>query len=165
MAKIIKIDGDIISIGLDDGGIKEVRRDDINFDPQLGSEVEIFETENNIIVSQKEKKKEEIQDKTEGKDIYINVNNTTQTQNTNTNTNTNTNLNGYPRLAVVNKMMYCLLAFFFGAIGVHKFYAKKIGAGIVYVIFFWTLIPAVIAFFELITALCKKADANGNILV
>lgn len=57
MAKIIKADGDIISIGTDEGGIKEVRTQDINFVPQVGDEVEIFETENNLIVTKKEPKK------------------------------------------------------------------------------------------------------------
>lgn len=165
MAKIIKIDGDIIFIGMDDGGIKEVRREDINFDPQLGNKVEIFETESSTIVSQKEEvqdKKEEPQDKKEGKDIYINVNNTNQ----------NTGLpNGYTypssnnTTTVVNKVAYCLFTFFLGGFGAHKFYAKKTGAGILYLIFFWTYIPFIIAFIEFIIALCKKADANGNILV
>lgn len=151
MAKIIKIDGDVIFIGMDDGGIKEVRREDINFEPQLGNKVEIFETESSTIVSQKE----EVQDKKEGKDIYINVNNTNQ----------NTGLpNGYTypssnnTTTVVNKVAYCLLAFFFGGLGAHKFYVKKTGIGVVYLIFCWTYIPFIIA-------LCKKADANGNILV
>ncbi len=158
MAKIIKIDGDIIFIGMDDGGIKEVRREDINFEPQLGNKVEIFETESSTIVSQKEEvqdKKEEPQDKKEGKDIYINVNNTNQ----------NTGLpNGYTypssnnTTTVVNKIAYCLLAFFLGGLGAHKFYAKQTGKGAVYLIFCWTSIPFIIA-------LCKKADANGNILV
>lgn len=58
-----------------------------------------------------------------------------------------------------------MLAFFFGGIGVHKFYAGKIGTGVLYLLFSWTLIPALIAFIEFIVGLCKKADANGNILV
>lgn len=54
MAKILKIDGDVVSIGTNDGGIKEVRRSDINFIPKVDDEVEIFETEENIIVTKKE---------------------------------------------------------------------------------------------------------------
>lgn len=63
----------------------------------------------------------------------------------------------------VNKIVYCLLALFLGGIGIHKFYAGKIGMGIVYILFCWTGIPAVIAFIEFIIGLCKKSDANGNI--
>ena len=39
MAKIIKVNGDIISIGTDEGGIKEVRTSDISFTPKVGDEV------------------------------------------------------------------------------------------------------------------------------
>ena len=48
MAKIIKISGEIISIGTDDGGIKEVRLSDVSFVPKIGDEVERYETENNL---------------------------------------------------------------------------------------------------------------------
>lgn len=65
----------------------------------------------------------------------------------------------------VNKVVYCLLAFFLGGIGVHKFYAGKIGTGVLYLIFSWTFIPSFIAFIEFIIGLTKKADANGKILV
>lgn len=63
----------------------------------------------------------------------------------------------------VNKTVYCLLAFFLGGIGAHKFYTGKIGIGILYIVFCWTRIPAIIAFIECIIGLCKKADVNGNI--
>ena len=46
----------MISVGTDDGGIKEVRLSDINFTPNVGDEVEIYETENNLIVTKKEEK-------------------------------------------------------------------------------------------------------------
>ena len=58
MAKIIKISDDIISIGTDDGGIKEVRTTDLSFEPKVGDEVEIYETENDLIITKKESKKE-----------------------------------------------------------------------------------------------------------
>ena len=65
----------------------------------------------------------------------------------------------------VNKVIYIVLAVFLGSFGIHKFYAGKIGTGILYILFCWTFIPGFIAFIEFIIALCKKADANGNILV
>lgn len=152
MAKIIKIDGEVVSIGTDDGKIKEVRTVDINFNPAVGDEVEVFENENSIIVSKKKIKNEE----KNSNGININVNNSQ---------NTGQPLYVANNTKAVNKVVYCLLAFFLGGIGVHKFYAGKIGTGILFILFSWTFIPAIIAFIEFIVALCKKADAYGNILI
>lgn len=66
---------------------------------------------------------------------------------------------------VVNKVTYILLALFLGGFGVHNFYAGKIGLGILYLVFFWTYVPAIAALIQLIIALTKRADANGNIVV
>ena len=63
----------------------------------------------------------------------------------------------------VNKLAYALLAIFLGGIGVHKFYAGKTGSGIVYLIFCWTAVPAIVGFIEGIIALTKESDVNGNI--
>src|SRR3972149_4052203 len=41
-----------------------------------------------------------------------------------------------------------LLALFLGGLGIHKFYMGQIGLGILYLIFCWTYIPAIIAFIE-----------------
>jgi ribosomal protein L37E len=41
-----------------------------------------------------------------------------------------------------------ILALLVGGLGVHKFYLGKIGLGFVYLIFFWTFVPAIIAFIE-----------------
>lgn len=43
-----------------------------------------------------------------------------------------------------------LLALFLGGVGIHKFYLNRPGAGIVYLLFFWTCVPLVISFFEAI---------------
>lgn len=63
----------------------------------------------------------------------------------------------------VNQVAYGLFALFLGGLGVHKFYAGKIGLGVVYLLFCWTFIPAIIALVEGIIAFTKKADADGNI--
>lgn len=152
MAKIIKINEEIISIGTNDGGIKEVRISDINFTPKVGDEVEIDETENNLIVTKKEEKKAT----NPNSGININVsNNQSNAQPVYLANNTK----------AVNKVVYCLLAFFLGGIGVHKFYAGKTGTGILFLLFCWTFIPGIIAFVDFIIGLCKKSDAAGNILV
>ena len=145
MAKIIQITNSIISIGTDDGGI--------NFVPHIGDKVEIFETESKIIVSKVEEKQACVP---EG-GININLQNV---QNANTNSQSQAN-NG----KVVNKVVYCILAFFLGGIGIHKFYAGKTGSGITMLLFSWTFIPAFIAFIDFIVGLTKKSDANGNIVV
>jgi TM2 domain-containing membrane protein YozV len=41
-----------------------------------------------------------------------------------------------------------VLALLVGGIGVHKFYLGKVGLGILYILFVWTFIPAIIAFIE-----------------
>jgi TM2 domain-containing membrane protein YozV len=43
-----------------------------------------------------------------------------------------------------------LLALFLGGIGIHKFYLNKVGQGVLFLLFFWTLIPALIALIDVI---------------
>ena len=66
---------------------------------------------------------------------------------------------------VVNKLAYVLLALFLGGFGIHNFYAGKTGQGILFLLFFWTAIPAIVAFIQASIALCQPSDANGNILI
>lgn len=47
-----------------------------------------------------------------------------------------------------SRIVASLLAIFLGAFGIHKFYLGKIGQGVVYLVFFWTFIPAIIGFIE-----------------
>ena len=154
LAKIIKIEDDLIFIGLDDGSIKKVNKSFCNFSPDINDEVEIYESEGCIVVYKinTTKKKNNATDQK----IDINVNNNSPT--------------GSPvyvanNKKAVNKVIYCVLALLLGWIGAHKFYAGKIAAGILYLLFSWTCIPAIIAFIEFILALCKTEDSNGNILL
>ncbi|NMP26830.1 zinc-ribbon domain and TM2 domain-containing protein [Rahnella sp. SAP-1] len=57
-----------------------------------------------------------------------------------------------------SRIAAALLAFFLGSFGVHKFYLGKIGQGILYLIFCWTLIPSIIAFVEFIIYLCESDE-------
>ncbi len=56
------------------------------------------------------------------------------------------------------KLTAGLLAFFVGGLGVHKFYLGETGIGIVYLLFCWTGIPAIIALIEAIILLTMSDD-------
>jgi TM2 domain-containing membrane protein YozV len=58
-----------------------------------------------------------------------------------------------------SKIVAGLLGIFLGGFGIHKFYLDRPGQGIVYLIFCWTMIPAIIGFIEGIVYLCTN-DAN-----
>ncbi len=51
-----------------------------------------------------------------------------------------------------------LLAFFLGWLGAHKFYLNRPGQGILYLLFFWTCIPAILAFIEFIIYFCMSDE-------
>lgn len=60
-----------------------------------------------------------------------------------------------------DKTTAILLAFFLGGFGVHKFYLGKKSAGIMYLLFFWTFVPAILAFIDFIVLLMMK-DQDFN---
>ncbi len=55
-----------------------------------------------------------------------------------------------PAGAAVNKSVLLLLTFFLGGVGVHKFYLSKKLQGVLFLLFCWTGIPALIALIEFI---------------
>lgn len=61
-----------------------------------------------------------------------------------------------------NKVVAGLLGIFLGGLGIHKFYLGKTGAGIVYLVFFWTFIPAIVGFIEGIMYL-TSSDEKFNL--
>lgn len=63
-----------------------------------------------------------------------------------------------PSWPVKSKIAAGLLAIFLGGIGVHKFYLGKVGLGIVYILFCWTYIPALIGLIEGIIYLCSNDE-------
>ncbi|MCQ2163579.1 MAG: NINE protein [Bacteroidales bacterium] len=52
-----------------------------------------------------------------------------------------------------SKYTAAALAFFLGGLGAHKFYLGKTGKGILYLVFVWTYIPAILGLIEAITYL------------
>ncbi|WP_372887662.1 NINE protein [Psychrobacter sp.] len=64
--------------------------------------------------------------------------------------------NNYTTIVQVNrksKGVAALLALFLGGFGIHKFYLGQTLWGVLYLLFFWTFIPAIISFFEAIILL------------
>ena len=62
------------------------------------------------------------------------------------------------RLHNRNRMSAILLSFFLGGLGAHKFYTGRVGMGILYVLFCWTFLPAIAAFFEFIIFLTQSDE-------
>ena len=58
-----------------------------------------------------------------------------------------------------NRTTAALLAFFLGGIGIQYFYLGKTGKGIACMLFFWTLIPALIALYHTIVFLTMTDEA------
>ena len=59
-------------------------------------------------------------------------------------------------LPTKSKLVAALLAIFFGALGIHKFYLGQKGWGIVYLLFCWTYIPGFLSFIEAIIILVSS---------
>ncbi len=63
---------------------------------------------------------------------------------------------------IKNKIVAAVLAILLGGIGVHKFYLGQTGKGILYILFCWTYIPAIIGVIEGVIMLCSN-DENFQI--
>lgn len=146
MPKIIKITKQKVYIGLDNGDIKEVKKEELNFEPQLNDEVNIYENKNMTIISKKEKKVEDY--------IKKEINNSIN--------NIKSDVNETKK---VNKTIYAILTILLGWAGIHKFYADKFFLGLLYFIFSWTFIPFILSILEFIKIIYQTPDKNGEILV
>lgn len=58
-----------------------------------------------------------------------------------------------------NRLVAGLLAILLGGLGLHKFYLGRIGMGILYLLFSWTIIPSIIGIIEGINYLVMTDDA------
>ena len=65
----------------------------------------------------------------------------------------------------VSKGTYIALCLFLGGAGLHKFYSGKWGQGLLYLAFSWTGVPVVLALIDLLVAMFKRSDVNGEIQV
>ena len=58
----------------------------------------------------------------------------------------------------LSKTAALLFCWFLGPFGGHKYYLGRPLAGTIYLLFFWTLIPAIFALVDFIVLACKSED-------
>ena len=66
---------------------------------------------------------------------------------------------------MVSKGTYIALCLFLGGAGLHKFYAGKWVQGLLYLAFSWTGVPVILALIDILIAMFKTPDSNGEIQV
>jgi TM2 domain-containing membrane protein YozV len=210
--KIKNIDGINITISMDDGTEKIYTISHFNFTPEVGDEVKIADSGFSSIVSKVYKdtyeddidlgfgtpKKTKPQNKArtlpkENSRSYTKQDTTYTKQDT-----TYSQKQSYKTYSdydvpkgkhIVNKWIYIILAFLFGGLGIHRFYARKFAGGITMVIlstialgsivfsaiepdgvvvfmpfvFYFIIFANVIG--DIIRAVAAKSDAKGNIII
>jgi TM2 domain-containing membrane protein YozV/ribosomal protein L40E len=60
-----------------------------------------------------------------------------------------------------NRIVAAIFAILLGGLGIHKFYLGRVGQGILYLLFSWTLVPVLIGFIEGVVYL-TMSDAAFN---
>lgn len=63
----------------------------------------------------------------------------------------------------VNKFFYVCLCMFFGTLGIHRFYSKKVGIGILYL--FTGGLFGIGVIYDLLSGIFTASDSNGDIWV
>src|SRR5689334_7298525 len=56
-----------------------------------------------------------------------------------------------------------LFTLLLGGVGAHRFYLRQTGLGVVYLLFFWTFIPGIVAFFELFVISKRVRKYNDQV--
>ena len=56
------------------------------------------------------------------------------------------------------RVIAILLAVFLGGIGIRRFYMNRLGSGIIYILFCWSFIPAIVALIEALLLLLTTDD-------
>lgn len=62
-----------------------------------------------------------------------------------------------------NRTTALVLTFFLGGLGAHRFYLGETLPGVLYLLFFWTLVPAIVAFIELFLIMSRVDRYNQNL--
>lgn len=107
MSEIIRVDGNTVKIGEDNGSIVEVSLASLHFpNPTAGDKVKIYRDGETTVVRREE----------------------SITNNVMTN-------DGDRRK--INKVVYILITFFLGGLGVHRFMRGQVGLGILMLLFGW----------------------------
>ena len=57
-----------------------------------------------------------------------------------------------------SKAVLLILTFFLGSFGVHKFYLSRYWQGVIYLFFFWTCIPGLIALIEFVIYMFTSSE-------
>ena len=136
IAKVLSNNNEEVQLGFEDGTMRTVRAKDIGFLAQVGTKIEVYEQMNGNVKNYAYIKHEE---------------------------SALEKISGNKRK--INKVVYMLVTFFLGGLGIHKFITGKVVLGLVYLLLCWTFIPAFVAFVEFILAALKNTDENGMIEV
>lgn len=65
----------------------------------------------------------------------------------------------------VSRKKYLIIALLTGWMGGHRFYARQYPSAILYLLLFWTGFPFAMTLIDLMIAIPKEPDENGNILM
>lgn len=147
-AVILSVDDDTVTLGNQNGTALSVPRSSLRFFPRVGDHVNVYREAEKVYVTRP------VDTADDGRVV---TNPTSQATHT-----PSGSIQPRDRHSV-RKGPYVFLALFLGGLGAHKFYANRIGAGLLYLIFSWTFVPMIIAALEALVAAVTAPDAAGEI--